>query len=118
MEKGKELAKTNVTATDEKKSVEKREEYIDNFTAKLKEWNRELERFEINNERKLTQLRQKMDKSISQLKAERDKLNNKLDRVEIVGRENFKNLQKDLDTLWEDLKEGFSAVKKELKRHD
>ncbi|WP_138429874.1 hypothetical protein [Fodinibius saliphilus] len=118
MKKNEQLIKTNVAAADEKKSAEKREEYIDNLTTKLKEWNRELEKFEINNAKKLAEIRKKMDDNLAYLKTKRDKLNNKLGQVERVRKENFEEIRNDLDTLWEDLKVGLTAIKEAIKRRD
>lgn len=95
----------------EKTSMTKREKYIDKLSAKLKEWDRELEEFEKKNEERFSEFKQDMNERLENLKTKRTQLGQKIDRIEDMGEDTYKKIKKDVDKLWKDLKSGFSALR-------
>lgn len=99
-----------------KVSSTKREKYIDKLSAQLKKWDRELEEFEEKNKKRLSELKQDLADRLNNLKTKRSKLDQKMDQLEGVGETTYQNIRKDAEKLWKDLKNGFSSLRKEMKK--
>lgn len=104
------------TKTLQKKNTTKREKYIDKLTKQLKEWDKELEVFEQKSEERLTGLRKNLSQRIEKLRDKRNELRTKLDQLGDVSEEAFKDIKVDSEKLWNDIKQGFKKVRKEMKK--
>lgn len=57
-----------------------------------------------------------MTKRLNNLKTKRSKLDQKMDQLEEVGETTYQSVRKDAEKLWKDLKDGFSSLRKKVKK--
>lgn len=108
--------KPTLASQTEEKTRTKREKYIKKLTKQLKEWDRELEDLEQKSSKRLTELQKNLDRQLENLKTKRNELRGKMNRLEGVSGQAFKDIKADTQKLWDSLKKGFKTIRKELKK--
>jgi chromosome segregation ATPase len=94
----------------------KREEYIDKLTKQLKEWDNELKKLEAQSEKRLFEWRERVNWQLDRLHTKRNELRMKINRIEDVSEEAFKDIKNDTEILWTNIKQGFNELRKEIKK--
>lgn len=92
-----------------------REEYIEKLESQLKDWNKRLDELQKKAEGQTKEARAKLNKRIDELKAKRAELKVKLERIKDSGDEAFEKIKNDAETLWGDVKAGFSEIQSIIK---
>ena len=87
----------------EKMEKTKREEYIDELSEKLKEWDKELEKLEAN-----------IEEDVDELNNLRSKMQKKLDELRETGEQALKPLKEDFNKMLKDSKKGIRSIREEL----
>lgn len=94
----------------------KRGEFIDKMAHKLKEWDKEIEKYEEIARNKKVGLQKEINKKITNLKSRREELHQKMERFEEASEEASQKIRRDLEKLWKDIEKSFKKIKKDLKK--
>ena len=108
--------KTAPSKISKKAKKNKREEYIDELTSRLKKWDRELAEFEEKSEQRKARIKATLSEKIDNLKARRQEIREKIARLEDAGEDAFKNVKSDIENLWKDIKKGIGSIKKRVEK--
>lgn len=91
-----------------------REKYIDDLTAKLKEWDHDLAEMEEKFNQRKADLKTSYQRKAEELKGRRKEIENKLHSLKTTGGETYDRAKKEMERLWDDLKTGLKSVREEL----
>lgn len=92
-----------------------REEYIDNMTAKLKEWNAEVEKLETKAQQAGVDAKKEISKEVQDLRIKKKVAEDQLEQVKEAGADAWMELQNEAEDAFEDIK---SALNNAVKRFE
>lgn len=93
----------------------KREEYIDNMAAKLKEWNTEVEKLETKAQKAGMDAKKEISKEVQDLRIKKKVAEDQLEQVKEAGEDAWMELQSEAEGAFEDIK---SALKNAVNRFE
>jgi len=93
----------------------KREEYIDNMAAKLKEWNTEVEKLETKAQKAGMDAKKEISKEVQDLRIKKKVAEDQLEQVKEAGEDAWMELQTEAEGAFEDIK---SALKNAVNRFE
>lgn len=93
--------------------MENRETYIDKMSAKLKEWDAEIQKLEAKSDTVKADVKAKYHNEIDSLRKKKDEAHEKLDEIQNASKDAWEDFKDGLDSAWDSL--GF-AVKSAISR--
>ena len=92
-----------------------REQYIDNMSAKLKEWNAEIEKLEAKAQEAGADVKKEISQEIQELRTKRKVAERKLDKIKDAGEDAWKEIQTETEDAFKDIK---SALENAVNRFE
>ncbi|MGD8367996.1 MAG: hypothetical protein PVG78_10155 [Desulfobacterales bacterium] len=95
---------------------EKRDAYVQQLKAKMKEWRAEIDRLTARAEQAEAQAKIEYQKRIDKLEDKRKDLEDKIDAFQQAGESSWENLKEGIDNSWKIFKMSLSEAKSEFER--
>ena len=95
---------------------EKRDEYLQQLKAKMKEWRAEINKLAARAEQAEAQAKIEYQKRIDKLEKNQKDLEDKIDAVQQAGESSWEDLKEGIDHSWKIFKLSLSEAKSEFKR--
>lgn len=91
--------------------MSKRDEYIDKVTAKLKEWDAELDKLEAEVNQSKGDVEADVKKQIDKLKKKKTEVSHQLESLKEASDDAWKDLKEGIDESWDALSTAFDKAK-------
>lgn len=98
----------------EKMEKTKREDYIDELSAKLKEWGKDLDKLQKDIEEDVDELEAKYRDKVKELNDLKSNMQNKLTELRDAGEQALEPLKEDFNEMLKDSKKGIRSIREEL----
>jgi len=96
--------------------MSRREEYINKMTAKLKEWDKEIEKLELKTANAQDSIKHKYNEQVSELRERMADTRKKLDDISSAGSDSWKVLKKGFKASFKVLRQSIKKAAKNFKK--
>ena len=84
-----------------------RDAYVEKMKARLDQWSADLDRLEARAKEAEADMRQRYDKQVKELRAQRDEVEARLRELQQAGEASWKRLRDTMESAWDEMTRGF-----------